>query len=211
MEKETRTPRDPAATRQKLIDSTVGLILKQGFAATAVDQICAAAGVTKGSFFHHFPNKEAAGQAAIGWWSDMGTGLYAEAWKDADGDPLEQLHCMLDIMTGFGQQPGDPCTCVVGIMSQEVAQSNDSLRQSCSSALELWTENVARMFAAAKQRHPVTRDFDPHQAAWFLNSIWQGSMLIAKTVQNPQILIENLRQARLYIDSLFQPLTNSAN
>ena len=207
MQKEARTPRDPAATRQKLIDATVSLILKQGFAATTVDQICAAAGVTKGSFFHHFDNKEAAGQTAIDWWSDMGTSLYAEAWRDPDGDPLEQLHRMLDIMAGFGQQPGDPCTCVVGIMSQEVAQSNDTLRQSCSSALELWTANVARLLAAARQRHPVARDFDPQQAAWFLNAIWQGSMLIAKTARDPRILLENLRQARLYIDSLFQPTT----
>jgi len=207
MNKEFRTPRDPAATRQKLIDATVGLILKQGFAATTVDQICAGAGVTKGSFFHHFANKEAAGQAAIGWWSDMGTGLYAEAWKDSDGDPLAQLHCMLDIMTGFAQPSADPCTCVVGIMSQEVAQSNDALRQSCADALELWTENVARMLSAAKARHPIARDFDPHQVAWFFNSIWQGSMLIAKTVQDPQILIENVRHSRSYLDSLFSPST----
>ena len=56
--------RDPAATRQRLIDATVRLMLRQGFAATSVDRICGEAGLTKGSFFHHFESKEAVGKAA---------------------------------------------------------------------------------------------------------------------------------------------------
>lgn len=58
-----RRERDPAGTRQGLIDATVRLMLKQGFAATSVDLICKEAGMTKGSFFHHFGSKGASGKA----------------------------------------------------------------------------------------------------------------------------------------------------
>ncbi len=195
--------RNPEMTRRKLVESTVGLVLRQGFAATTVDQICAAAGLTKGSFFHHFENKRAIGRAAIESWSAMGTDLYSAAWTDPEADPLDQLHAVLGIMSGFASRPNQPCVCVIGMMSQELAGSHPEMRDLCGRELGVWTSHVAGLLAAAKSRHPVVRDFDPDQVGWFLNSLWQGSMLIAKTREDPQIIVENLRHARAYIDGLF--------
>lgn len=194
--------RNPEETRDRLLQATVGLVLRKGFNATTVDEICAESGLTKGSFFHHFPNKEAIGLATVQWWGDFGTKLYAEAWSNEGLDPLEQLHRFFDIMTGFTEQEA-VCTCVVGIMSQELAQSHPALRDQCSAQLERWTSNVANMLRAAKQRHAPAIDFDPAEVAWFLNSIWQGSMLIGKTCQAPAMIRRNLQFARAYIDALF--------
>jgi TetR/AcrR family transcriptional regulator, transcriptional repressor for nem operon len=195
--------RNPTETREKLITATVRLILKQGFAATTVDQICEEAKLTKGSFFHHFQSKEAIGKAAVEWWGAFGTALYAEAWKDAGLDPLEQLHRMLDIMSGFTKRPDEVCTCVVGMLSQELAQSHPAMREECARQLQIWTDNAAKMLAAAKEKHKPATDFDPVEIAWFLNSLWQGSMLIGKTCQTPEMVRLNLQLAREFVDGLF--------
>lgn len=195
--------RNPAETRQRLIGATVQLILKQGFAATTVDQICAESGLTKGSFFHHFENKEAIGKAAVEWWGDFGTSLYAEAWKDDQIDPLEQFHRMLDIMSSFTKREDEVCTCVVGMLSQELAQSHPAMRAECARQLELWTTNVAKMLSAAKKKHKPSAKFDPVEVAWYLNSLWQGSMLIGKTCQTPEMIRRNIKLARSYVDGLF--------
>lgn len=196
--------RNPAETRGKLVGATVQLILKQGFAATSVDQICTEAGVTKGSFFHHFENKEAIGKAAVEWWGDFGTNLYAEAWKDAGLDPLGQLYRMLDIMSGF-TEGSNVCTCVVGMLSQELAQSHPAMRAECERQLDVWTDNVAKMLREAKATHKPKLDFDPVEAAWFLQSIWQGSMLIGKTrgAPGPAMIRRNIQFARAWLDGLF--------
>lgn len=196
--------RNPAETRGKLVAATVQLILKQGFSATSVDQICAEAGMTKGSFFHHFENKEAIGKAAVAWWGDFGTSLYAEAWKDAGLDPLQQLYRMLDIMSGFTEREG-VCTCVVGMLSQELAQSHPAMRAECERQLDVWTVNVAKMLKEAKALHQPAVDFDPVEAAWFLQSIWQGSMLIGKTrgAPGPAMIRRNIQFARAWVDGLF--------
>lgn len=196
--------RDPAATRQRLIDATVRLMLQQGFSATSVDQICQDAGMTKGGFFHHFENKEALGIAAIEWWGRMGTALYAEAWKDSTLDPLEQLHRVFDIMIGFTRRSDDPVVCMVGMMSQEMSATHPAFQAACARELNLWTENVARLLTAAKNKHKPRTKFDPVQVAWFLNSLWQGSMLIGKTCRFQELIRHNFKLARTYVDGLFQ-------
>lgn len=200
----TKRERDPAASRQRLIDATVRLMLRQGFAGTSVDMICQEAGMTKGGFFHHFENKEALALAAVEWWGRMGTAQYAEAWRDEMLDPLEQLHRMLDIMAGFTRRPGEHCTCMVGMMSQELAATSPALRSACEKELTLWTSNTAKMLAAAKKKHRPKTKFDPLQVAWFLNSLWQGSMLVGKTCRSQEMIRHNLKLARSYVDGLFE-------
>lgn len=160
--------------------------------------------MTKGGFFHHFENKEALAVTAVEWWGRMGTAQYAEAWKDESLDPLAQLHCMLDIMAGFTRRPGEHCVCMVGMMSQELAATSPALRAACEKELTLWTTHVAKMLSTAKKKHKPKTKFDPVQVAWFLNSLWQGSMLVGKTCRSQEMIRHNLKLARAYVDSLFE-------
>lgn len=181
------------------------LILRQGFNAMTVDEICTIAGVTKGGFFHHFPNKEAVGKAAADAWAAHGAALYAPAWLDETGDGLDRLHRFFDIMSGFTENENVVCTCVIGMLSQEVAQTHPLLREATDKYLHEWTERVVAMLDAAKASHPPRVDFDSHEAAWFLNSLWQGSMLVGKACRAPAMIRSNLRIARRWLDDHFAP------
>lgn len=200
--KRSRHEQRSAESQEKLILAAQTLILRQGFAATTVDQICAEAGLTKGAFFHHFAGKEAIGHAALDAWGAMGTRLYSAAWSDPTVDPLDQLHRMFDIMISFTERE-EPCTCVVGILSQELAQSHPELAAVCAKHLDDWTMHVARMLDGAKRTHPEAQPFDTQRVAWLLNAIWQGSMLIAKTRRTPELIVSNIELARAHVDALF--------
>ncbi len=191
-----------AESQEKLVLAAQMLILRQGFAATTVDQICAEAGLTKGAFFHHFDGKEAIGHAALDAWGAMGTRLYSAAWSDPTLDPLAQLHRMFDIMISFTKRE-EPCTCVVGILSQELALSHPEFAAVCAKHLDDWTRHVARMLDGAQRSHPKAKPFDSQRVAGLLNAIWQGSMLIAKTRRTPAFIVANIELARAYVDALF--------
>jgi len=194
--------RRPEETRRKLVDATLRLMLRQGFAATTVDQICAAAKLTKGSFFHYFESKEAIGHAAVDAFAAMGMELYSEAWRDPKLDPLAQVHKIFDIMIGFNRRD-EPCVCMVGMMSQEMALKYPAMRRACDLHLTNWAKMVSALLAAAKKSRRPAVDFDPEKVAWYLNCLWQGSMLIGKTRRSPEMIIENIRQARVHVDGLF--------
>ena len=193
--------RQPELKRQKLIEAAIRLILKRGYNATTVDDICAEAKITKGSFFHHFKNKEEIGQAAVKAWGEFGQSIYAEAWKQP-GEPLEEIHRLFNIMEGITRRP-EPCVCLVGMMAQEMSIENPEFREACARELEVWTEMFrSRLQTAQKQLKPAVK-FDPDQVAWFLNSIWQGSILIGKARQSAKMISSNIKLARVYVDSLF--------
>lgn len=197
-----RVVRNPAETRSRLVGATLRLMMRQGFAATSVDEICAESGLTKGSFFHYFENKQSIGQAALDCFADIGTEVYSPAWEDSSLDPLEQLYLHLDIMVDLAKKD-DPLVCMVGMLSQEMSATNLRMRKACCTHLTTWTDRVAKMLAAAKRRHRPAVNFDPESVAWMLNSLWQGSMLIAKTRQRQDMVVSNLEHGRAYVRSLF--------
>jgi TetR/AcrR family transcriptional regulator, transcriptional repressor for nem operon len=198
----SKAPRkQPEATRRKLIEATVALMLKRGFNATTVDEICAEAGVTKGSFFYHFENKDDIGQAVVKTWGEFGQSIYAEAWKQP-GEPLEEIHRLFDIMDGLTRRP-EPCVCLVGMLTQELSGEHPGFRAACARELDTWTEMFRSRLEAAKQQLQTTVNFDPAEVAWFLNSLWQGSALVGKAGPSTEMIRANLRLARAYVDSLF--------
>ncbi len=176
-------------------------MLKRGFNATTVDEICAEAGLTKGSFFHHFESKDDIGRAAVKAWGEFGMSAYSEAWKQP-GAPLDEIHRVFDIMEGLTKRT-EPCVCLVGMLSQEMSAEHPAFRAACARELDHWTEMMRTRLEAAKRQLKPALDFDPAEIAWFLNSVWQGAILLAKARQSPESIRTNLRLARAYVDSLF--------
>jgi TetR/AcrR family transcriptional regulator, transcriptional repressor for nem operon len=198
-----RRPRDAAETRRQLVGATTRLMMRQGFSATTVDQICAEAGLSKGSFFHHFETKEAIGLEAMAAFAQAGMDIYATASHEPAGDPLEELHRLFDIMAGLVREHGEQLMCMVGMLSQELAATNDHVREAGEGHMNAWVAMVARMLTRAKEAHRPEVDFDAESVSWMLYSIWQGSMLIGKTRKNTEMILDNLRHGRNYVDLLF--------
>ena len=67
--KQAERPRDAQreATAHRILASALRLFDRLGFEHTTVDKIVADAGVAKGTFFHHFPAKD----AILGWIGDQ--------------------------------------------------------------------------------------------------------------------------------------------
>lgn len=55
-------------TRERILRVSLDLFTRQGYDATGVAEICAAAGVSKGAFYHHFQSKQAAFVALLEQW-----------------------------------------------------------------------------------------------------------------------------------------------
>src|SRR4030081_1845060 len=83
-------------TKRKVVDAGVNLMRSRGFNATTVDDICAAAGVTKGGFFHYFKSKDDLATAAVTRFHELKAKQFADAPFRSLADPLARVFGRLD-------------------------------------------------------------------------------------------------------------------
>jgi AcrR family transcriptional regulator len=130
-----RTPEDPVSkpepARNRLLNAALRIVRQKGYHATSVDELCAAAGVTKGAFFHHFRSKEDLAVAAAEHWSVTTGGLFAKAPYHGFADPLDRVIGYLDFRAALIAGTTAEFTCLVGTMAQETFLTNPAIRDAC--------------------------------------------------------------------------------
>lgn len=192
------------SARTKLLDAAQHLLREQGYEATSVDDLCRAAGVTKGAFFHHFRSKEELGTAAAAYWTQWTEAAFAQAPYHQYEDPLDQLIAYVDFRIALLQGRSlREFTCLLGTMVQETYSSHPALQQACWDSLSVHMQSVMRIVAAAKARHAPHATWTAESVALHMQAVIQGSFILAKAKGKADVAAECMRHLRRYLELLF--------
>jgi TetR/AcrR family transcriptional regulator, transcriptional repressor for nem operon len=189
--------------RTALLDATLGLVRRQGWAATSIDQLCRTAGVTKGAFFHHFESKEALGVAAARHWGAVTTPLFAQADYHLLDDPLARILGYLDFRATLAQGPLAQITCFAGTTVQETYASSDPIRAACGEVIFDHAQTLEADFRAAIARHPPSAPVTAQSLALHTQVVLQGGFVVAKASGNNQPLLDAIEHLKRYFMLLF--------
>lgn len=144
-------------TADNWADAALDAIANGGVDAVAVEPIARALGVTKGSFYWHFQNRQALLQAAIARWEAQETDSIIDA-VNAYADPRKRFQQVFRLINSsarsgrlsgaFAAASSDP---VVGPAVERVAQKRLRFLEDCYTALGVPAEEARRwaMFAYA--------------------------------------------------------------
>jgi TetR/AcrR family transcriptional repressor of nem operon len=194
----------PTDSKTKLLEAALHCIRAQGYAATTVDDICRAAGVTKGSFFHHFKTKEDLALSAIAHWRTMTEGLFAGAAYHTAADPLDRVLGYLDLRAAILDGTIPDFTCLLGTMVQEIYATHPHLRDACNAGMSFHIADLTRDLEAAKQRYVPDADWSAESVGYFIQSALQGAFIFAKAKQSPEVVRNDLDHLRRYLKLLFK-------
>ncbi len=150
--------------RTKLLDAAMDVIRGKGFAATSVDELCQAAGVTKGAFFHHFRSKEELGVAAAAHFGEMAAAIFSTAPYQSLTDPLQRLLGYVDFRREILQGELPEYTCLLGTMVQEAYATHPAIREACEREIAA-TPPRSRPPSPRRWRRGAGRRTGP-RAAW---------------------------------------------
>jgi TetR/AcrR family transcriptional repressor of nem operon len=203
MPRPTKQDPDRGDARTRLLEAARDVIRAKGFAATSVDDLCRAAGVTKGAFFHHFPTKEALGVAAAEYWTETTSALFAQAPYHLPADPLDRVLAYLD----FRRQiiAGDPAafTCLAGTMTQEVYDSAPAIRDACAASIFGHAATLQADIAAAMAARGIAGDWTAESLARHTQAVLQGAFILAKAAGDADVARESVDHLRRYVELLF--------
>src|SRR6202045_3819396 len=128
---ETTRVQTQHASKTRILDAALLVIRAKGYSAATIEDVCQAAGLTKGSFFHHFKSKEELALATAEHFAAMADSLFAKAPYRALDDPLDRLLGYVDFRKTILQGSLPEFTCLLGTMVQETFESHPAIRQAC--------------------------------------------------------------------------------
>ncbi len=193
----------PPGMRPKLLQTATTLIRSKGFAATSVDALCVAAGVTKGAFFHYFPSKDALGVAAAEFWSETTGAMFAGAPFHNHGDPLARVLSYIDFRSALITGNPEEFTCVAGTLVQEVFMTSPAIRAACDASISGHAATLEADIDAALAQQGVSGVSAP-DLALHIQAVLQGAFILAKAKGDAAIARASIAHLRRYFELLFK-------
>ena len=195
-------------TRQRIIDSALSVIRTKGYDATSVDELCSAAGVTKGAFFHHFKSKEGLAVAAADHWSSMTGEFFSHAPYHQHEDPLERVLGYVEFRKAILQGKLPEFTCLAGTMVQETYDTHPAIRKACRRSIFGHAAELEKDIELAKKLYAPRAKWTSKSLALHTQAVIQGSFILAKADGKPSIAAESIEHLRRYIELLFNRISN---
>ena len=190
-------------SKVRFLDASLHVIRAKGYSATRIEDICAAARLTKGSFFHHFKGKEDLALAAAGHIAAIADGVFATAPYQRAADPLDRLLGYVDFRIAILQGTLPEFTCLLGTMVQEIYDTHPAIRAACDMHISAHAAAVGKDIAEARRRYAPDATWSAESLALFMQSVIQGAFILAKARQGPRVAAECLQHLRRYLETQF--------
>ncbi len=192
-----------ASAREKLLDAALFVIRSKGYSATTVDDLCHAAGVTKGAFFHHFETKEQFAVAAAAHFASIADQLFASAPYRALPDPVDRLLAYVDLRKAILQGELPEFTCLLGTMVQEAYETHPSIREACETHISGHAGTLAADISLAIEQRGLKAEWTAESLSLYMQAVIQGAFVLAKAKHGPEVAAACLDHLRRYLETLF--------
>lgn len=152
------------------------MLLKHGYNHLGIQILLTATGIPKGSFYHHFRDKEDFALQVIDlYMGGVHAGLDA-CLGDTARPPLERVRHFFEMTEQHYRQEGY-MGCLLGGLGQELSGISDVFRGRIETCFATIAERMGTCLEEARQRGDLPEDSDVRQLACLLVDCWEGAAL----------------------------------
>jgi TetR/AcrR family transcriptional repressor of nem operon len=163
--------------KERLVDGGSTVLFEKGFHAASVNDIVAAAGVPKGSFYNHFESKEALALEVTTRYADS---YRVDEVRAGDGAPLARLRAHFEAIVERTVARGVGLGCLLGNFSTELAGHSPAIRDYVAAAFDHWSAAVAATLEEAQSAGELDPALDAATLGAYIVDAYEGAVARAK-------------------------------
>ncbi len=163
-------------TKQRLIDAGLALLLEHGYHDLGIQALLAATGTPRGSFYHHFKDKEAFAIQVIDQYMRQVHAALDVCLGDEGRPPLARVRRFFELTQRSYRKDGY-MGCLLGELGQELSGVSDLFRHKIEGCFSEMGGRIAVCLEKARKRGDIPSDSDTRRMASLLVDCWEGAAL----------------------------------
>ncbi|TRW26644.1 TetR/AcrR family transcriptional regulator [Flavobacterium zepuense] len=166
-------------TRQFIIEKTAPIFNKKGYSGTSLNDITEATGLTKGSIYGNFGNKDEVALAAF----DYNHATLSSAIKRKMEDkahPIDKIKVFLDVFADLQYVTNLKYGCPILNTAIEADDTHEQLRLRAANAIDKWYKNIGGIIESGQETGQIKDGVDAKEFAGAYIAIIEGGIMLTK-------------------------------
>lgn len=196
-------------TRERILATAEGMVLRQGFTATGIEAIIDAVGITRNGFFYHFRDKNELAKALLLRFRDHDDQIFEELTAQVDALVEDPLHAFLAFLKLFSQVMADlperhPGCLVASYCYQDQCFSWE-VRELSREFVAGWRRRFRGRLDLISERYQPRASVNLDALADLLVTLVEGGIILDKVRRNGRTLPRQIMLARNLVQMSFEP------
>jgi len=202
-------PRKTSDTRERLLELAESAVLAKGFSATSIEELIAAAGISKSGFFYHFKDK---GELAKGLLlrylaqdREVLEGIFRRG-DELNEDPLQGFLVGLKLFAEMlADLPQEHPGCLAASSAYQDQLFNDEVRRLNADGMLAWRRRFGERLRLIAERYPPRHDVDLEALADMASTLVEGGLVLGRVLQDTTIVPRQVLLFRDFVRLVFSP------
>ncbi len=202
-------PRKSGDTRERLLELAESAVLAKGFAATSIDELIAAAGISKSGFFYHFKDKGELAKGLLLRYLAQDCEVLESIFRRGDElneDPLQGflvgLKLFAEMLANLPQaHPG----CLAASFAYQDQLFNEEVRRLNANGLLAWRNRFGERLRLIAERYPPRHEVDIEALADTASTLVEGGLILGRVLQDTSIVPRQVLLFRDFVRLIFTP------
>lgn len=203
------------ATRERILEAAEASVLAKGFGATSIEELIAETGLTKSGFFYHFRDKNELARALLSRYVETDERIFDDIFGRAaelTDDPLQAFLVGLKMLADLlSDMPGGHPGCLVASICYQERLFDREVVELNRRSVEGWNRRFRGYLGDIAAVYPPREPVDLDVMAEMLSCIIDGGIIMAKVLNDPQRLVNQILAYRAFVKMQFAPAPAGAN
>jgi TetR/AcrR family transcriptional repressor of nem operon len=188
-------------TRQFIVEKTAPIFNKKGYAGTSLNDMIHATGLTKGSIYGNFLNKDDVALAAFDFNLEKVNVTISQEMSGCQSFK-EKLLVYTKVYENFFEFPFPEGGCPVLNTAVDADDTHPKLKQKASDAIISWKDKLSKLIQKGIANNEFNQDVDPEQTALTIIAMIEGAVMITKVTGKLQYRKAIMKSVEAMINGL---------